>query len=244
MKINRDKIIYYSCLHAGDYFKVLKAINSKDYYKKCDIKAITIVDDDYPDCLRFLKYPPFCLFYKGDISLLKMSSVGIVGSRIVDLEIEQEVDLVVSNLNKNYCLVSGLARGVDGLSHKYGLRHGFKLISVLGSGIDYCYPRENQWLYDIEKYEHLILSEYPFATKPAKQNFPFRNRIIAALSEKMIIIAAKINSGSMHTVDFTLELSKDIYCLPKNIRSLYDGNNYLIKNGANIICDIEDIRSI
>lgn len=244
MKIKREQLIYYSVKYQGNYSSIVKALRSKESYYYLDIKAITCVDDDYPEIFWQLRHPPLCLFYLGNKELLKRTMIGIVGSRIIDEKNHDEIKLLVKNLNCAYDIVSGLAKGVDGIALQAAIDDGRSGIAVLGNGIDYCYPRENQLLYQELSTNHLVLSEYPEFTKPQKQNFPFRNRIIAALSDKLIIPVCGLKSGTQHSVNYALELGKCIYCLPQGFDDKLVGSNHLIKQGANIICDINDVRSI
>ncbi len=116
-------------------------------------------------------------------------------------------------------------------------------MAVLGSGVDYPYPRENINIYkEIIKNNGLIISEYIVGTEPNARNFPQRNRIISGLSEGVLVIEAKKKSGTMITVDFALEQGKNVYVLPGNINSKNsEGTNDLLKQGAKIVTSIEDI---
>ena len=245
MNLDRRQIIAYAVKYRGVYPDILKAIGSRETYKEYQsIDALTIVDDDYPPCFWQLKYPPLCLFYKGDLSLLKGPVIGIVGSRQPQEESVRQTHTIVKNLKRQYIVVSGLARGIDGAAHREALATGHKTIGILANGIDYCYPRQNTELYFKMLKDQLILSEYPDMTEVERRNFPFRNRLIAALAEKLIIPEAKIASGTMITVDLALELNKEIYCLPKPPDESDSGNNLLLKQGANLIGCIEDIKNI
>ena len=233
----KDKLISYAIKYNGSYDRIKYAISSREDIReiKCD-NCITIFDDEYPRKFLDLKDPPFVLFYKGDISLLKESSIGVVGSRRpCDYSLAATKLLALNN--KDRVIVSGLARGIDGMAHKYA----YKSIGVLGCGIDYIYPKENEYLYKRLEKEGLIISEYPFNTVPFPYNFPFRNRIIAALSDEIYIMEAHEKSGTLTTINAALELGKDIKVLPFDIfKKEGEYNNYLISEGASII-NIEDL---
>lgn len=241
----RNRILYYAHKYSGDYNKIKKAVESNEPFKNIISKSdfITIYDIGYPDKLKNLKKPPFILFYKGDISLLKKASIGIVGSRKISIYGQKYTRIITKHLAKKYVVVSGLAAGVDGEAHKVALKYGSS-IAVLGSGINYVYPKSNTSLYNEMIKSNLVISEYPDDVIPKPYFFPFRNRIIAALSESIIVTQATIRSGTMLTVNEALELNKSVYVLPYRIDD-QDGNgcNYLIQQGANVIL-IDDLADL
>lgn len=228
----REKLIAYAIKYDGDYFKILKAINNNDEIIEinCD-NCITIFDDNYPSELKDLKYPPFVLFYKGNLDLLNKEKIGIVGSRIpVDYSLKATSYLVNNNMDK--VIVSGLAKGIDAKAHEVAKYS----IGVLGCGIDYIYPYDNLALYIKLEKEGLIISEYPFKVKPLSYHFPFRNRIIAALSKTIYVMQSSEKSGTVTTINEALELQKDIKILPFSIfEDAGQYNNKLINDGALIL---------
>lgn len=234
--MERDKLIYYSHIHNGEYVKILNAIKNNEEYKKLDIdNCITIYDELYPKELLDLKYPPLVLYYKGNLNLLKEEKIGVVGSRMAcDYARKATECLVKKNLDK--VVVSGLALGIDACAHE----NAFKTIGILGCGIDYIYPKANTLLYKMVEENGLILSEYPGLSKPLGYHFPFRNRIIASLSNTVYIMQSTINSGTMTTLNEALELGKEIKVLPYDIFSEFGtNNNHLIAEGAGIILNDE-----
>lgn len=226
---NREKLIGLAIKYDGEYFKIANAIERNEEieevaYEKC----ITILDDNYPYDLRELKYPPFVLFYKGNISLLKEKKIGVVGSRHpCDYALKATMCLV--NKNNDNVIVSGLARGIDAKAHEISDYS----IGILGCGIDYVYPYENINLYLKLEEKGLILSEYPGRVKPLAYHFPFRNRIIAALSNTVYVMQSSERSGTVTTINEALELQKEVKVLPF---SVFDNegnyNNKLINDGA------------
>lgn len=239
MKKNlRDAILYYAIQYQGDWNKIAKAIKGNEPYKIVSVSSmyVTIVDEDYPVVFKQLRYPPWILFYKGNIQLCSLSCVGIVGSRNCSEVGMENTKIVVNGLKSRYCIVSGLAKGIDGIAHQSSL--DAHTIGIIGCGIDRVYPYENKYLYEQMGLNHLILSEYPLNTPPMAYHFPWRNRLIACLSGTLIVIEAELKSGTMLTVNEALELSREVYCLPTVFNDTkYKGCNYLISQGANILLD-------
>ncbi|MBQ6334907.1 MAG: DNA-protecting protein DprA [Erysipelotrichaceae bacterium] len=227
--MDREKLIAYSFYYGGEYDKIAKAIKNDEKIRPVKIdNALTMLDKDYPKVLFDLKRPPFVLYYKGNIDLLKEEAYAIVGSR----EPCQYALMATENLakkNKDKVLVSGLAKGIDACGH----RNALKTIGILGCGIDYIYPSCNKELILEVAKRGLVISEYPGLSKPYGYHFPFRNRLIAALSERVYIMQSKARSGTMTTVNEALELGKEIKVLPYDI-FMKEGmqNNQLIYEGA------------
>ncbi len=215
-----------------------------EYMVKNNIGIIKITDEDYPYKLKSIFDPPVVLYYKGNKKILNEQSVAIVGCRKCTLygknvAIKFACELAKKNIN----VISGLAEGIDSYSHIGSLRANGNTIAVVGCGLDRVYPKQNKALFEeIIKNNGVIISEYVIGTKPLAQNFPKRNRIISGLSDVVIVVEAKQKSGTLITVDFALEQGKEIYVVPGNINSINSvGTNELIKQGAQIITDINDI---
>ena len=140
-------------------------------------------------------------------------------------------------------IISGMARGIDGMGHRGALLGGGKTYAVLGCGVDVCYPKEHIGLYtDILEQGGGILSEQPPGTPPLAHHFPARNRIISGLSDAVLVMEAGRKSGSLITVDMALEQGRDVYALPGPVNSsLSDGCNRLIRQGAGILLSPEDL---
>lgn len=216
-----------------------------EYMIRNKIEIISINDKRYPERLREIYDPPLVIYAKGDIrNLNNINTIGMVGGRLCS-EYGKKVALELSEFlsNKEINIISGLAKGIDTYAHTGCLKGKAKTIAVLGSGFKELYPKENMKLAkEIIKNGGLIISEYPLDEKPNKINFPARNRIISALSNKIVVIEAKKNSGSIITVEYALEQGKDIYVVPGNIDSdISKGSNELIKDGANILTKYEDL---
>ncbi|MBR2809210.1 MAG: DNA-processing protein DprA [Erysipelotrichaceae bacterium] len=234
MSLLREQLIGYAIKYQGDYAKIIRAFDNKEDYQPVDVKAITILDPFYPEKLRDLRLPPLVLFYKGNTDLLKREAVAVIGSRKMTEKGRKTTEYVTDHLKKRYVIVSGMAKGVDGVAHRFALDSG--TIAVLGSGIDHIYPKENRDLYHALEKDHLIISEYPFDYPPYAQNFRFRNRIIAALSQAVYVTQAQDRSCTFITVNEALDLNREIYVAPYH---LFDeeayGSNLLISEGATLL---------
>ena len=213
------------------------------YILKNDIKIINISDDNYPAKLKNIYAPPITIFAKGDISLLNSKSIAIVGSREPSKYGIYVAEKFSKELSKEgITIVSGLARGIDTFAHVGALSSFGKTIAVLGSGIDVVYPKENAKYYREISEKGLIISEYIVGTATESKNFPQRNRIISGLSDGVLVVEARKNSGTMITTDFALEQGKELYVIPGNITSnLSGGTNNHIEDGAKLVTDVYEI---
>lgn len=241
----RNRIVAYAYMYQGDWNKIGQALRDHEPYKKieCPYPFVTRFDKAYPVVFQHLRYPPWILFYQGNLSLCDTACVGIVGSRDCSKEALENTKVITHILKQKYTIVSGLAKGIDGQSHLCSLdKH---TIGIIGCGIDVVYPKCNQYLYEEMRRFHLILSEYPPGVAPYPHHFPWRNRLIAALSSSLIVVEAKYKSGTMLTVNECLALHKPIYCLPTSFgTSSFLGCNYLINQGAYLLGCIEDVEQI
>lgn len=241
----REKLLYYAVKYDGDYQKIKKALEKEEPWERITYEEayITIVDEAYPAKLKRLQYAPWVLFYEGDLTLIDHEACGIVGSRNVSAYGAEMCRIITDILKQKYTIVSGLAKGVDALSHRYALDH--HTIAVIGCGLDVIYPKENAWLYEHIRKQHLLLSEYPKGCKPLAYHFPWRNRILVGLSENLIVIEAYKRSGTMISVNEALAIDIPVYCVPHDfLKKEGEGCNLLISQGANILVDEEDIRNI
>ncbi len=240
----------YSWKYAGDWGKIAIAIRENEPAEVYPPTGnyITIYDAAYPDRLRGLRYPPWVLYYRGDLSLLKRPCVTVIGSRELSQYGKEATERCSALLAKQFVLVSGLARGADGIVHRTAIGAGGKTIGVIGCGMNVRYPRENEYLYRIMERQQLILSEYPDPTGVRKHHFPWRNRILAALGDCVIVTQAAVKSGTSGTVAAALELGREVWCIPYP----YDeecgkGCNLLISQGANILYEdsiLDDLRPL
>lgn len=211
--------------------------------EKHDIDITTIFDVDYPKSLHYIYDSPKVLYRRGRLLDEDKFSMGIVGSRKATSYGKWATEKFVKELVKlDVTIVSGLALGIDSIAHKATLEEGGRTIAVLGNGLDTIYPKRNKLLYEEIPKSGAIVTEYTLGTPPLAYNFPQRNRMISGLSLGVIVIEAKEKSGSLITAHHALEQGKEVFALPGNINSIFSkGTNKLIKDGAKILMDIEDV---
>lgn len=211
---------------------------------KSKIKTIKIEDEIYPEKLKNIYKPPKTIYLLGNEKILNQKSIAIIGCRkCTRYGAENAYRFGYDLVKKNFCIISGFARGIDTYSHKGAVAAKGKTIAVLGCGLDIIYPPENIELYkEILKTDGAIITEYPLGSKPEKYHFPERNRIISGLSDGVLVVEARKKSGTMITVDFALEQGREVYAIPGSIveENSY-GTNELIKEGAIPVTDITDI---
>lgn len=225
-----------------EYRKNLK--NYIYYMEKNNIKIINIFDTEYPLKLKNIYDPPIVLYVKGNKNILNDFGIGIIGCRMCTKYGEIVSKKFAKELTEyNVNIISGLARGIDSYAHIGALEAKGKTIAVVGTGLDIVYPKENEELEKrIIENGGAIISEYIVGTKPNKENFPARNRIISGLSDGVLVVEAKEKSGTFITVDFALEQGKNVFSIPGNILSATSkGTNELVKQGAKIVTCAEEI---
>lgn len=204
--------------------------------------CLSILDEAYPRALREIYNPPVLLFYQGDLDLLEGPKLALVGSRKASKTGVAAVEKIVRELKNHFVLVSGLARGIDTAAHMASLKQGGKTIAVIGCGLDVYYPKENSKLQDYLAKNQLLLSEYPPGTQPLKFHFPERNRIIAGLADGVIVVEAKMRSGSLITCERALEEGREVFAIPGSILDgQSDGCHHLIQEGAKCITNGQDV---
>ena len=203
---------------------------------------ISVEDKAYPERLRKIIDLPYSLYYKGSLPDNRKTSVAIVGARGRSAYGESVAKDIGKRLAKSGInVISGMARGIDRDSHMGAIDGDGSTYAVLGCGVDKCYPRENKFLYDSLPEKGGIISEYPLNTEPLPLYFPQRNRIISGLSDAVVVVEARLKSGSLITADYALEQGKDVYVVPGRVCDpLSQGCNALIKQGANILNDLEE----
>lgn len=199
----------------------------------------------YPARLREIPHAPCGLFVKGRLPQFekgkkKVQAAAIVGARWashVGLSLAKETAGALAL--EGIPVISGMASGIDGAAQEAALLAGGASYAVLGCGPDLCYPRHNRGLYQMLETGGGLISEYPPGTPPIAWHFPYRNRIISGLSDTILVVEARLKSGSLITADYALEQGKDVYAVPGRIEDpLSQGCNRLISQGAGIFCSL------
>ncbi|MGN0307587.1 MAG: DNA-processing protein DprA [Lachnospiraceae bacterium] len=201
------------------------------------VQFICPESETYPDKLKQLPDPPLTLYRKGKVKNMEAPSIAVVGAR----NCTAYGSLAAKELGRELAgwgirVISGMARGIDGISQWAALEAGGESIGILGSGVEVCYPKENRPLYERLQKQGCILSENPPHTAPRPGLFPLRNRLISGLADALVVVEAGEKSGTLITVDMALEQGKEIYVIPGRITDrLSGGCNRLLGQGAQIL---------
>mgnify|MGYP004624481657 FL=1 len=208
------------------------------------IYEINETDELYPKKLLQIKDRPNKIYVVGNIELLNNKSIAIVGSRISTTYGEYYAAKFAKEISeKGITIISGLAKGIDGIAHQNSKQEKGKTIAVLGCGFNHVYPKENEELFnEIIEDGGCIVSQYSPDTDINLKEVPFRNRIISALSEGVLIVEARHRSGSGVTAKYAFEQNKKVFCLPNQIGVTTGvGTNNLIKKGAILVTNSNEI---
>ncbi len=240
--------------------KLLCAVSEKEYGEICvslqmgtedtekeleqkKISLVTYLDEAYPQPLKAYEDAPVILYCIGDVSLLSSDCFAVVGTRYPTKYGLRVTEDFVSELSTRFCIVSGMARGVDSIAHRACLNNFGKTIAVLGCGVDVVYPPENRGLYAEIAERGLIVSEYPPGEKVNAHNFPARNRIISGLSRGVLVTEAGEKSGTILTINYALDQGKDVFCVPGSIYNQASSgcNRYIKECQSRAVTDVNDI---
>ena len=214
--------------------------------EECRLKGINLSyygDGEYPELLSQITDPPTVIFYKGALNPEDKYSISIVGSRRTTSYGRFVARYLSEGLSSmGFTIISGMARGIDSVSHTGALKKGGRTLAVLGSGIDVIYPPEGLDLYERIHRSGAVISELPLGTPPNRENFPRRNRIISGLSIGVIIVEASKGSGTLITARSALDQNREVFAVPGNINSPNSyGTNELLKSGAKLVTRPEDV---
>ena len=212
--------------------------------KKFGVQIVTPVDADYPVQLKNAPGAPLALYVKGDAKALAKSAIAMVGTRRAtaygrDLANRLSHDLAQAG----WCIVSGLALGIDAEAHRGALDGGGLTVGVIGSGLDCFYPEENRELArEIVKKGGAVVSEFPFGRPPDQKTFPIRNHVVAALSRGVVAVEAPVRSGTLITTGIAADLGRTVMAVPGRVGDrMSSGCLKLIRDGAILVRDVDDV---
>jgi DNA processing protein len=214
--------------------------------EKAGVQVVTREDAEYPKHLREIYDPPLALYVRGSLGEGDPHAVAIVGSRRTTLYGQEMARKLAYQLARvGVTVVSGAARGIDTCAHRGALQAKGRTVAVLGCGVDVAYPPENKELLgQIAAKGGAVVSEFPMGTKPDRQTFPMRNRVISGWSLGVLVVEANARSGALITAGFAAEQGRQVFAVPGRADSaLSKGSNHLIKDGAKLTEDVEDILS-
>jgi len=220
--------------------------------KKASIHVALIGEENYPQCLKNDISPPAVLFYQGDLQALATRRVGMIGTRSATASGRYMTSHLAFELAMNgVCVISGLARGIDAWAHHGVLRAREKKsasamaaapVGVVASGLDYVYPKEHADLWRNVAQAGALVSESPPGAPPEAFRFPLRNRILAALSEVLVVVESKDRGGSMITVDEAQKRDITVLAVPGSPRNIASaGTNMLVQQGCLPVVNVDDI---
>lgn len=211
--------------------------------EKRKIRFAPFFSKEYPERLKNIPDAPYALFFRGEPEKMPERLVAVIGAR----ECSSYGSFLAEHIGRKLAqkgtgVVSGLARGIDGITQKAAVLAGGFTAGVLGCGVDVCYPAENRSLYESCAKQGLLVSEYPPGTRPLAWRFPPRNRLISGLSDAVVVVEAREKSGTFITVDMALEQGREIFVVPGRITDpLSRGCNRLIGQGASVFSSVEEL---
>jgi DNA processing protein len=210
-----------------------------------DYCTIPIGDEDYPELLTQLRDPPQLLYVKGNVDTLHLPALAIVGSRNPTNGGERNAFEFSRHMaGCGFCIVSGLAQGIDSAAHRGAIDAGSSTVAFLGHGIDIVYPQSNRELADEIVQNGALVSEYPPGTPPLKAYFPQRNRLISGLSLGTLVVEAARRSGSLITARLAAEQGREVFALPGSIHNpMARGCHQLLRDGAKLVESADDIMA-
>ena len=242
---NRSKLLAISGIGPAMADAILNSENEK--WLKREKKAIKergvrfIIKDQFPSLLREIHDPPVGLYVKGNLP--DLPCVSVVGTRQPSLYGQRICREISGSLaDAGFCVVSGLARGIDSIAHKAVLEKKGKTIAFLGSGLDIVYPPENFQLYKDICSSGAIISEFPFKRKADRRTFPMRNRLVSGVSSGVIVIESGPSGGSLITAQFAVDQGRQVFAVPGRVDQVESaGCNNLIREGAILTRNAGDI---
>jgi DNA processing protein len=211
--------------------------------EKAGANILTLADDGYPNLLREIPSPPPVLYIKGELTAEDETAIGVVGTRRATRYGRDMTHRLSSGLARaGVTIISGLARGIDGIAHNAALENEGRTLAVLGCGVDQLYPPEHRKLSERIQSQGALVSEFPLGTRPEARNFPIRNRLISGLSLGVLVIEAPRKSGALITTSFAADQGRTVFAVPGSALSpASEGTLQLLRDGAALAVDASDI---
>lgn len=228
----------------ADWEKHFDLAREEERMARSGAEFLTVADPAYPKLLREIHDPPVGIYRKGKYPF-NLPCMAIVGSRrptFYGLGTAKRLGSELARLG--FCVVSGLARGIDTAAHEGALEAGGRTVAVLGTGIDIVYPPENLDLYRRISETGAVLSEFPLGRRADRTTFPMRNRIVSGMSEGVVVVESAVDGGAMITARFAGEHGRLLFAVPGRIdQSTSTGCHQLIRDGATLLTSVDDILS-
>lgn len=251
LKAKKDRLLKISGIGNGivENFKNTEILLEKaskiiETAKKEAVQIMVFTDEDYPSRLRGLYDSPAILYKKGNVSLNHPRTVGIVGTRkATDYGLKITNEIVEGLSNSNVQIISGLALGIDGAAHRSAVENNLSTVGVMANGVDIIYPASHAKLAESMLQNGALISENPFGVQPLAALFLARNRIIAGLSDVVIVVESAKKGGAMVSAEFANNYNREVFAVPGGLANRYsEGCNRLLKeNKAQIYTKVEDI---
>jgi len=225
------KPLFFSSMKRNDALK--KAVDAVAFHEAKEVQAIFYTSPKFPRRLSNCADAPTMIYVKGDLDLNNYKFVSIVGTRLAT-QYGKEIcrRLIESFIGKNILVISGLALGIDSYVHRFCLEYDVPTIAVLGHGLDRIYPSQNRSLAKSILNKGALITEFLPGTRPERENFPKRNRIVAGMSDATIVVESKISGGSLITAYLAFSYDRDVFAFPGNINiETSQGCNALISQG-------------
>jgi len=215
------------------------------FIEKFNIKPMFYLDKTYPERLKHCEDSPMMIYMKGDADLNAQKVISVVGTRQATKYGKLSCQKIIKELFlNNVLIVSGLAFGIDTCAHKCSLENGLQTVGILAHGLDRIYPSVNTRLAQKMIKQGGLITEFITETNPDKENFPKRNRIIAGLSDAVLVVEAGTRGGALITADIANSYNRDVFAIPGRINDPFsEGCNWLIRtNQAALVESAEDIK--